>query len=51
MTSVPALSQPAEPQAVVEQSFRSALPDVLEEITPAVVNIAVTSATSSETNP
>ncbi|RWL17887.1 MAG: DegQ family serine endoprotease [Mesorhizobium sp.] len=51
VTSVPALSQPAEPQAVVEQSFRSALPDVLEEITPAVVNIAVTSATSSETNP
>ncbi|TIM36021.1 MAG: DegQ family serine endoprotease [Mesorhizobium sp.] len=51
VTSVPALSQPAEPQAVIEPSLRSALPDVLEEITPAVVNIAVTSATSSETNP
>ncbi|TIO20664.1 trypsin-like peptidase domain-containing protein, partial [Mesorhizobium sp.] len=51
VTSVPALPQPAQPQAVVEPSLRSALPDVLEEITPAVVNIAVTSATPSETNP
>lgn len=51
VTSVPAQSQPAEPQAAIEMSAKSALPDVLEKITPAVVNIAVTSASSAETNP
>jgi Do/DeqQ family serine protease len=43
----PATAQTAAPQAVDARS----LPDVLEEVTPAVVNIAVTSQAPDETNP
>ena len=44
--------EPAAAQGTVHQSLAArALPDVLEEITPAVVNIAVTSRAPVETNP
>lgn len=43
----PAAAKDGAPGVRVERS----LPDVLEEITPAVVNIAVTSHASAETNP
>src|SRR5690606_38912128 len=43
----PASAQDVASGARIERS----LPDVLEEITPAVVNIAVTSRASAETNP
>jgi Do/DeqQ family serine protease len=41
----------AVPQPVISASTERALPDVLQEVTPAVVNIAVTSSSSAETNP
>lgn len=43
----PVTAQTASPQAVDARS----LPDVLEKVTPAVVNIAVTSQAPDETNP
>jgi Do/DeqQ family serine protease len=43
----PVTAQTAAPQAVDTRS----LPDVLEKVTPAVVNIAVTSRAPAETNP
>jgi S1-C subfamily serine protease len=41
----------AQPQAALSSSTQRSLADVLEEITPAVVNIAVRSRTPAETNP
>lgn len=41
----------AVPQPVISASAERSLPDVLQEVTPAVVNIAVTSRSSAETNP
>jgi Do/DeqQ family serine protease len=47
----PASSLPAEPKPAIEVNTKAGLADVLEEITPAVVNIAVASGTPAETNP
>jgi Do/DeqQ family serine protease len=49
LTPVNAL--PAGPQAVISANTERPLADVLEQVTPAVVNIAVTSSSSAETNP
>ncbi|TIM33706.1 MAG: DegQ family serine endoprotease, partial [Mesorhizobium sp.] len=46
----PVPSLPAQPAATGGGTQRS-LPDVLEQVTPAVVNIAVTSRSPAETNP
>ncbi|WVT75603.1 Do family serine endopeptidase (plasmid) [Sinorhizobium chiapasense] len=47
----PAPAWATAPSPVMSASVGRALPDVLQEVTPAVVNIAVTSSTSAETNP
>jgi S1-C subfamily serine protease len=47
----PAPALPAEPKPALEMSAKRELADVLEGITPAVVNIAVASGTPTETNP
>lgn len=49
LTPAPALA--AAPQPVISESAERPLPDVLQEVTPAVVNIAVTSGSSGQTNP
>jgi S1-C subfamily serine protease len=41
----------AQPQPVIDASAQRPLADVLEGVTPAVVNIAVKSGSSAETNP
>ena len=49
LTPMPAY--PAAAGSVVSNTTQRPLPDVLEQVTPAVVNIAVTSGSSAETNP
>ncbi|GLQ76748.1 serine endoprotease DegQ [Mesorhizobium huakuii] len=49
LTPMPAYPAAAGP--VVSTITQRPLPDVLEQVTPAVVNIAVTSGSSAETNP
>lgn len=48
---VPVPAWPAAPQPVIGANTERPLADVLEQVTPAVVNIAVTSSSSAETNP
>ncbi len=47
----PMPAMPATPQPVIGANTERPLADVLEQVTPAVVNIAVTSSSSAETNP
>lgn len=49
LTPIPAYPAAAEP--VVSTTTQRPLPDVLEQVTPAVVNIAVTSNSPGQTNP
>ncbi|QNH35604.1 Do family serine endopeptidase [Aminobacter sp. MDW-2] len=49
LAPTPALA--AAPQPVISASAERPLPDVLQEVTPAVVNIAVTSGSAAQTNP
>ncbi|MDK1384836.1 DegQ family serine endoprotease [Sinorhizobium sp. 8-89] len=51
LVMVPGPLQAAQPQAAISPGTQQSLADVLEEITPAVVNIAVRSRVSAETNP
>ncbi|MEY9560155.1 Do family serine endopeptidase (plasmid) [Sinorhizobium fredii] len=48
---VPAPLPAARPQSAISASTQPSLADVLEDVTPAVVNIAVRSRASAETNP
>lgn len=48
---VPAPLPAARPQSAISASIQLSLADVLEDVTPAVVNIAVRSRASAETNP
>jgi len=48
---VPAPFPAAQPQSAMSASTQPSLADVLEKVTPAVVNIAVRSRASAETNP
>lgn len=48
---VPAPLPAAQPQSAISASTQRSLADVLEEVTPAVVNIAVQSRAPAETNP
>ncbi|PDT80207.1 DegQ family serine endoprotease [Sinorhizobium sp. BJ1] len=48
---VPAPLPAAQPQAAISASTQRSLADVLEEVTPAVVNIAVRARAPAETNP
>lgn len=47
----PVPAWPATPQPVIGANIERPLADMLEQVTPAVVNIAVTSSSSAETNP
>jgi len=49
LTPIPAYPAAAEP--VVSTTTQRPLPDVLEQVTPAVVNIAVTSNSPGQSNP
>ncbi len=48
---VPAPLPAARPQSAMSTGTQPSLADVLEDVTPAVVNIAVRSRASAETNP
>ncbi|APG89120.1 periplasmic serine endoprotease DegP (plasmid) [Sinorhizobium americanum CCGM7] len=51
LVMVPGPLPAAQPQAAISAGTQRSLADVLEEVTPAVVNIAVRSRAPSETNP
>jgi serine protease Do len=51
LVPVPAPSLPAEAQSPIAASQQPSLANVLEKVASAVVNIAVRSGTSAETNP